>query len=227
METTAAGVEFETVKFPNDVQRNEHGVFPYRKCAGLIVRSGELSAGDKIYFDIGGEDGVRMQFYAENLFNLRVAFTQPEQKKVLGYGGDAYMKVIGGPLAKLRVKAPAVVGLREPFAVEVVPTDAWLSLAKNYQNLELVMESDGVAVSQFRFDPDLMHYVADNVVAAKEGVARISVQTADGRSRKRQQPDLGAAHARNRVYLRRPAPARLPGRRSRRLRKSCISSRGR
>lgn len=181
VETTAADVEFETVMYPNNVQRNSHGVFPYRKCAGLIVRGGELSAGDKIYFDIGGEQGVRMQFYAENLFNLRVAFTQPEQKRVLGYGGDAYMKVIGGPLSKLRVKAPAVVGLREPFSVEVVPTDAWLSLAKNYQNLELVMESDGVAVSEFRFDPDLMHYVADNIVAAKQGVARVSMKTADGR----------------------------------------------
>lgn len=181
VETTASDVEIETVMYPNDVQRNDHGVFPYRKCAGLIVRGGALEAGDKIYFDIGGPDGVRMQFYAENLFNLRVAITQPEEKKILGYGGDAYMKVIGGPLAKLRVKAPAVVGLREPFDVEVVPSDAWLSLAKDYQDLELEMESDGVAVSRFEFDPELMHYVATNVVAAKEGVARITVRTADGR----------------------------------------------
>ncbi|MBI1358479.1 MAG: hypothetical protein GC160_29435 [Acidobacteria bacterium] len=181
VETSAAGVEIDTVIYPNDVQRNEHPVFPYRKCAGLIVRNGELKQGDKVYFDIGGAKGVRMQFYAENLFNLRIAFTQPEEKKVLGYGGDAYMKIIGGPLAKLKVKAPAVVGQREPFDVEVVPTDAWNSLAKDYQNLELVMESDAVGSSELRFDPDLLHYVAENVVATGEGVARITVRTADGR----------------------------------------------
>ncbi len=180
VETTAADAEIETVKFPNNVQRNEHPVFPYRKIAGLIVRRGALKKGDKVYFDIGGTDGVRMQFYAENLFNLRVAFTRPEDRKVLGYGGDAYMKVIGGPLAKLRVKAPGIVGLREPFSVEVVPTDEWLSLAKDFQNLRLRMESDGAASSEFEYDPDLMHYVAENVVASKEGVVRITVRTADG-----------------------------------------------
>ncbi|MEZ5395364.1 MAG: hypothetical protein R2724_21465 [Bryobacterales bacterium] len=180
-ETTATGVTFETRKYLNSVQRNEHSVFPYRKAAGLVVQSGSLKKGDKVIFDLGGVQGVRMQFYSENLFNFRVAITNDAEKKVLAYGGDAYMKVIGGPLAKLKVQAPSIVGKGEPFTVEVVPMDEWVSLAKDGAGLELEMIADDAGPSDFEYDPDLLHYVAHNVVASKEGVSRIRVRTKDGR----------------------------------------------
>ena len=180
-EVTATGVTFETRKYLNSVQRNNHQVFPYRKAAALVVESGTLKPGDKVIFDLGGEDGVRMQFYAENLFNFRVAITNETENKILAYGGDAYMKVIGGPLAKLKVQAPSIVGLREPFTVEVVPMDEWVSLANDGAKLELEMISDETGASEFEYDPELLHYVAKNVLASKEGVARIRVRTTDGR----------------------------------------------
>ena len=201
VETSAAGVEMETVIYSNDVQRNDHPVFPYRKCAGLIVRQGELKAGDKIYFDVGGPSGVRMQYYAENLFNLRIAVTDPARKKVLGYGGDAYMKVIGGPLERLKVKAPAVAARGEPFDVEVVPIDAWHSLAKDFQNLTLTMEPDQVGASPFEYDPELTHYVARNVVATREGVARITVRTTDGRAQGVSNPIWVSRTPERRIYF--------------------------
>ncbi|MCB1019697.1 MAG: hypothetical protein KDC27_07195 [Acidobacteria bacterium] len=181
VETTATGVKFETRKYLNSVQRNEHSVFPYRKAAALVVESGSLKKGDKVIFDLGGAQGVRMQFYSENLFNFRVAITNDAEKKVLAYGGDAYMKVIGGPLAKLKVQAPSIVGKGEPFTVEVVPMDEWVSLAKDGAGLEFEMISDAAGASDFQYDPELLHYVAHNVVANKEGVSRIRVRTKDGR----------------------------------------------
>ncbi len=182
-ETTAAGVRFEKLKFSNNVQRNEQDVFPYRKTASIVIQQGRLSKGDKVYFDLGGEQGVRMQFYAENLFNFRVALTNPGDKKILGYGGDASLKVIGGPLAKLVVKAPSIVASGEKFSVEVVPMDAWVSLANDGADLALTMTSDQVSGSPLEYDSELLHYVANNVVCHREGVARIEVRTADGRVR--------------------------------------------
>lgn len=201
VETTAPNVELEPVIFLNSVQRNVQQVFPYRKTAGVIVRAGELRPGDKLYFDLGGADGVRMQYYAENLFNFRIAFTNPEEKAYLGYGGDVYLKVTGGPLAKFKVGAPAIVGRREPFDVEVVPLDEWGSLAKNYQDLEIVLESDGVGVSPLEFDADLQHYVARNVVASKTGVTRIRATTADGRHTGLSHPVWVEEHPTERVFF--------------------------
>ena len=201
VETTAPNVELEPVIYPNGVQRNEQQVFPYRKTAGVIVRAGELRAGDKLYFDLGGADGVRMQYYAENLFNFRIAFTNPEEKTYLGYGGDVYLKVTGGPLAKLKVGAPAIVGRREPFDVEVVPLDEWGSLAKNYQDLKIAIESDGVAVSPLEYDADLQHYVAQNVTASKTGVTRIRATTADGRFSGLSHPIWVEEHPTERVFF--------------------------
>lgn len=199
-ETTAPGVEFEPVIYSNSVQRNKQQAFPYRKTAGIIIREGTLKKGDKVYFDLGGPKGVRMQFYAENLFNFRIAFTHPGEMKYLGYGGDAYMKVTGGPLAKLKVQAPSIVGRREPFTVEVVPLDAWGSLAKNYQGLEIVLESDQVGVAPLEYDPALQHYVAENVLASKQGVARIRARTADGRFEGVSNPIWVEDHPVDRVY---------------------------
>ena len=201
VETTAADVDFETVVYPNNVQRNDHQVFPYRKCGGIILRSGAMAAGDKVYFDLGGEQGLRMQYYAENLFNFRIALTNPGEMKVLGYGGDANMKVTGGPLAGLRVVAPGIVKQGESFVVEVVPIDRYGSLAKDYQGLELAMSSDAVGAAAFEYDPELMHYVASNALAANEGVARITVRTADGRAEGVSNPIWVEKYPDRRVYF--------------------------
>ena len=200
VETSATGVELKTKIFVNSVQRNSMGVFPYRKTAGATVTKGALKKGDKVYFELGGKQGVRMQYYSENLFNFRVVLVDPEAKTVLGYGGDAYMKVIGGPLDTLKVQAPSIVGLREPFSVEVVPIDSWGSLAKDFQGLELEMVSDQAGLSPFEYDADLMHYVAPNVVANQAGVVRIRVRTKDGRFEGMSNPVWVESHANMRVY---------------------------
>ena len=178
-EVTAAGVKVKRVKFTNWVQRNSPAVFPYRKCVALVVEEGRLKEGDKILFDLGGPKGVRMQQYAENLFNFRVAITK--EGLPVAYGGDAMMTVTGGPLAKLRVQAPSVVNVGERFTVEIVPTDAWVSLAKNHTGLSFRVTSTGLAPGAFHYDEKLQHYIARDFVAHKEGTFRITVQTADGR----------------------------------------------
>ncbi len=178
VETTAAGVRGKTVFWTNWEQRNSPQVFPYRKCAGFVLEQGGLRKGDKVYFDIGGEKGVRMQFYEENLFNFRIAITDKEGKP-LAYAGDAVMRVTGGPLRKLRVQAPSVVKAGEAFPVEVVPMDEWVSLAKNGKGLALKSAAGGT----FRYEEPLLHYVARDVKAVKEGVLRIGVETADGQYR--------------------------------------------
>ena len=199
-ETTAAGVEFQTRMYTNYTQRNDSNVFPYRRTAGVIVTRGELRKGNKVILDLGGSHGVRMQHYSENLFNFRIVIVRAADGKILGYGGDAIMKVIGGPLEKLRVQAPSIVGLGENFDVEVVPQDGWGSLARNAEGLKLRFASGGVADSNFEYDPELLHYVARNVVANSPGTVRIDVQTEDGEYKGKSNPIWVERHPIRRVY---------------------------
>ena len=199
-ETTAAGVELQTRMYTNYTQRNDNNVFPYRRTAGVIVTKGELRKGNKIILDLGGSHGVRMQHYSENLFNFRIVIVRAADGKILGYGGDAIMKVIGGPLEKLRVQAPSIVGLGENFDVEVVPQDGWGSLARNAEGLKLRFASGGVAGSNFEYDPELLHYVARNVVANSPGTVRIDVQTEDGEYKGKSNPIWVERHPIRRVY---------------------------
>lgn len=179
-DATAAGVELEERAFTNYVQRNDPSVFPYRKTAGVLVRSGSLGEGDKVTFDLGGTQGVRMQHYEENLFNFRVVIVNAADGKVLGYGGDAVMKITGGPLRQLRVQAPSIVGLGEKFSLEVVPLDEWGSLAKDFRDAQpRIVSGDGLG-SDLEYEPDLTHYVARNLVANQEGTLRVEVEARGG-----------------------------------------------
>lgn len=175
---SAAGVSARPVFYTNWEQRNTPSVFPYRKCAAIEVEQGTLRAGDKVTFDLGGEQGFRMQFYEENLFNFRVAITK--KGSPVAYAGDAMLKVTGGPSARLRVIAPAIVKAGEPFAVEAVPMDGWVSLAKNPRGLTVRLETAGVSGGGFAWDEDLLHYTARDVKVEQPGVVRLAVRTADG-----------------------------------------------
>lgn len=177
VEFSVPGVNARTEGVTNWQQRDPVAVFPYRKAARVIIEQGRLKAGDKVLFHLGGQHGVRMQHYEENLFNFRFVLTRANDQKVLGYAGDAAMKITGGPLRTLRVQAPSVVKLGEPFPIEVVPMDEWVSLAKNYTGLTLRADLPAT----FAYDKELMHYVARDAKANKEGVLRIRVRTADGK----------------------------------------------
>ncbi len=199
VETTAPGATLKTRFFSNALQRNTPSVFPYRRAAEALLESGSLSAGDKVYFDLGGPRGVRMQHYAENLFNFRVVICDAS-KRTRDYGGDAYLKVMGGKASKLRVYAPPLVGVGDRFAVEVVPSDRWDSLASDYQGLDLSFSTPDLATGPFEYDPDLHHYVAGNVVANQAGVHRLEVRTADGMLRGTSNPIRVEKHPKRRVY---------------------------
>ena len=177
---TAAGVAAEKRTFTNYVQRNDPSVFPYRKTTGVVIQQGRLDEGDKVTFDLGGAQGVRMQHYEENLFNFRVVIVRAADGKVLGYGGDAILKITGGPLQQLRVQAPSIVALGEKFSLEVVPLDEWGSLAKDFREARPRIVSGDGAGSEFDYEPELMHYVASNLVANEQGVLRIEVATQSG-----------------------------------------------
>lgn len=178
---SAPGAGAQTVTFTNWEQRNTPAVFPYRKCAALILQKGRLKEGDQVLLDLGGPQGVRMQHYEENLFNFRLAITRDGLP--VGYAGDAALKIIGGPLRKLRVVAPGVVAAGETFPLEVVPVDEWVSLARNHRGLRLRIASGGVTGGDFRYEEDLMHYVARDLRADEEGVLRITVEADEGRAR--------------------------------------------
>lgn len=172
-------VRGEAKKYTNWVQRNNPSAFPYRKAAAVTITQGRLQKGDKVIFDIGGPQGVGMQHYQENLFNLRLAITT-KNEKLLGYGGDALMSVTGGKMRRLKVQAPSIVAAGEKFPVEIVPEDEWGSLAKDHRGLSFRVTSGAAEVGAFQYDPKLMHYVARNAVAKTEGVLRIGVETANG-----------------------------------------------
>jgi hypothetical protein len=178
-EFTTPGIQSRPTTYTNWVQRNRVSVFPYRKVGAVTIEKGRLGPGEKVIFDLGGPRGVRMQHYAENLFNFRFVITKED--KVLGYAGDACLKVTGGPLRRLRVQAPSIVKLGQPFPVEIVPQDEWVSLAKDHKGLSFRIVSGEVQGGAFQYDAELQHYVARDVKAVSEGVTRIGLQTADGR----------------------------------------------
>jgi len=199
VEFTNPAVKAKTRKFTNWVQRNTPSVFPYRKTAAVTIEQGRLTSGDKVLFDLGGPKGVRMQRYEEHLFNFRIVITR--NNKVLGYAGDAAMKVTGGPLRKLRVKAPAIVAVGDKFPVEIVPLDEWSSLAKNHEGLSFRVTSGNVSAGTFHYDPRLLHYVARDFMAPQEeGVVRIGIETADGRIKGVSNPVWVERHPVRRVY---------------------------
>ena len=199
LETSAPGVKFERIIYTNAVQRNRVGVFPYRKALGAKLTAGSLKQGDKVYFDLGGTHGVRMQHYAENLFNFRVLIVGADELP-RDYGGDAFMKVTGGRATKLRVNAPTFVGVRESFSVEVVVSDDWQSLARDYQGHEFSFVDAKMGTSEFEYDPTLLHYVANNVIANDEGVYRLEVRNTDGSLRGVSNPIRVEQQPKRRVY---------------------------
>ena len=187
-----------TRTFSNWTRRNNPSVFPYRKAAGVTIDNGSLVRGSRVLFDLGGEVGVRMQHYEENLFNFRVAIVR--DRKVLGYGGDAILKINGGPVRKLRVRAPSIVGVRERFSVEVVPLDAWGSLGKDYLGLDFRIAGGSVVGGTFRYDPSLMHYIARDVMATSLGTERLLIESVDGRFRSLSNPVWVERSPNRRVY---------------------------
>ena len=199
VESSATGARWKPRVFTNWVQRNTPSVFPYRKTAGAVLESGALRPGDKVYFDLGGSRGVRMQHYAENLFNFRLVILGPDERP-RDYAGDAFLKVVGGEATGLRVYAPAYVAVGERFSVEAVPTDAWGSLARNYQDLKLAFSEASLADSPFEYDPSLLHYVAANAVATSEGVHRFTVRSENGALRGVSNPVRVERHPKRRVF---------------------------
>ncbi len=175
VEFSVPGIKARTEGVTNWQQRDPVSVFPYRRAARVTIEQGRLKAGDKVYFTLGGKQGVRMQNYEEHLFNFRFVLLRDD--KVLGYAGDAAMTITGGPLHHLRVQAPSIVKLGESFPIEVVPQDEWVSLAKNHTGLTFRASLP----ASFAYDTELMHYVARNAKADREGVLRIQVATADGK----------------------------------------------
>ncbi len=198
-ETTAPGARLTPHIFTNRVQRNTPNVFPYRKTVGADLESGSLGPGDKVYLDLGGAKGVRMQHYAENLFNFRVVIVGAD-KEPRDYGGDAFLKVVGGDATGLRVYVPSYAAVGERFSVEVVPSDAWDSLAWNYQGLDLEFLDPRLGAFGFEYDPELLHYVASNVVASQAGVYRLEVRSRDGTLRGTSNPIRVEPHPKRRVY---------------------------
>ena len=196
---TDPAVKTRTVKYTNWIQRNKISVFPYRKCAAVVVDEGTLKQGDKVTLDLGGQQGVRMQHYAENLFNFRIAITK--DGKPYAYAGDAAMKVTGGELCKLRVQAPSIVKRGQEFPVEIVPTDEWYSLARNHTGLSFHITSGGVSPGAFLYDEQLEHYISRDFTAPNTGVYRIRVETADGRYKGLSNPIWVESNPDRRVYF--------------------------
>lgn len=192
------GAQGKVYEVTNWVQRNTPAVFPYRKAAGITITAGRLKQGDIVRFDLGGVQGVRMQFYEENLFNFRFVILKGDE--VLGYIGDAALKVTGGPLRKLRVQAPSMVKSGETFSVEIVPMDEWVSQAQNGKGLQLRIKGTGITGGTFRYDDALEHYIARDVTASQPGVLRLEAATADGRLEAISNPVWVEADPLRRIY---------------------------
>ena len=79
---------------------------PIARRPALSWRRGRCARATRSTWTSAGSKGVRMQHYAENLFNFRVVVVG-EDLRPRDYGGDAFLKVVGGTrvqAARLRAR---------------------------------------------------------------------------------------------------------------------------
>ena len=102
---------------------------PFQKAVLIDIVDGYLNPGDRIIIRLGdrrqGGAGTRVQSFVEKDFRLRMFIDPLGSSKFAEVPGDCLLDIVAGPPATLKVIAPRLVGLAEPFEPIVRVDDAW------------------------------------------------------------------------------------------------------
>lgn len=146
--------------------------FPYRRYLDIHLPEG-APAGTTVTCRCRR---VRMQTYEERLFNLRVAIWQ--DGRVVGYLGDAFYTVRGGPAAHLRVVAPTCVERGEAFSCRVVTCDRFGNKTGDPLEetaLKVHVAGAGEANAPVRYDPEARLHRIEGLCIESDGVVTLEV----------------------------------------------------
>ena len=119
-----ASVEALKVRF--DQKGHER---PFQKAVIVDVVDGYLNPGDRIVIRLGdrrrGGAGTRVQTFVETAFRFRLFIDPLGSSKFAEVPGDCTLDIRPGPPSAVRIAAPRLVGLDEPFDAVVRLEDRW------------------------------------------------------------------------------------------------------
>ncbi|MFO7955672.1 MAG: hypothetical protein R6X33_01050 [Candidatus Brocadiia bacterium] len=169
--------------------------FPYRKFAGVRLPA-DAEPGEQFVFEFRD---VRMQTYSDRPFNVR--FVLLDGDELLGYFGDALFTIEGGPPDNLRVTAPTVVAVGEPFGLHVLFCDRWGNPAGHLPPpAEIELRPEGLAFDRLTADEPAAAVTLHNVALEKEGVHHVQVNHSGERLRGVSNPIVVESEPEQRIY---------------------------
>ena len=166
--------------YPDGKVHGPGAFFPYRRYAAIELPEG-AAPGDRFTFRF---QNVSMQTYEENPFNLRFAIMASERDEVIGYLGDAFYTVVGGPPAHLRLVAPTCAAAGEVFDCRIVVCDRYGNKTGNpLADLQFEVEAesspDSVALGPITYTPKWRRHTLHDIQCETEGVIYLRARLAD------------------------------------------------
>lgn len=108
---------------------------PFQKAVIVDVVDGYLNPGDRIVIRLGdrrqGGAGTRVQTFVEKAFRFRLFIDPLGSSKFAEVPGDCALDIRPGPPHALRLVAPRLVGLGEPFDALVRVEDRWSNTCRD------------------------------------------------------------------------------------------------
>lgn len=169
--------------------------FPYRKFAGVRLPD-DAESGEQFVFEFRD---VRMQTYSDRPFNVR--FVLLDGDELLGYFGDALFTIEGGPPDNLRVTAPTVVAVAEPFGLHVLFRDRWGNPAGRLPRpAEIELHPEGLAFDRLTADEPAAAVILHDVELQREGVHYVRVNHTGQGLRGMSNPIVVESEPEQRIY---------------------------
>lgn len=192
---TCSDGRFRTFSYGRGSVHGSGSYFPYRAYAGVTLQD-DGEPGQKVLIRLRR---LRMQTYSDPLFNLRFALKDGEE--LLGYLGDACWPVLGGRTQALRVVAPTVVGVGEPFDCHVLARDRYGNPAGEDLDPEaLVVAAGGPQHEGFTAGEEPFLAVLREVRLDEERIAYITIRDARSGAEGRSNPVVGRHEVEERIY---------------------------
>ncbi|HIQ06539.1 MAG TPA: DUF3604 domain-containing protein [Anaerolineae bacterium] len=133
----------------------DHKAFirPWKAALVIDVYDGALAPGDTLAVTFGdthfGSPGSRAQTFRQERYEFRVLVDAFGTGQYVMLPDPPTLRIIGGPAARLRVRAPSEVVSSQPFPVTVVAEDRFGNPADGYQaTVQLTVEAEDANLPQ-------------------------------------------------------------------------------
>lgn len=202
-----AGVEVEIVPWP--VRKDKNDVFlkafPWQHPIEVRVKSGTLKPGDQVTLSYGdrtaGGPGVLMQPTREPGFAFRVYVAPSPRDPFLPLADDLVFPIVGGPVERLQLVAPAYAAPNGPIKLLVRAEDAFGNEAVSYSGDVVISTAADLPVAKLAMTAEHRGLATVEVQASEaEGILRYTLS--DGQRSARSNPvRLEPAGTGSKVYF--------------------------